>query len=147
MRTIPMPYTPRALPAKGDTLAQGKYLTTIAGCHLCHTPVDDQNQPLPGMDFAGGYELPQPNGRIVRTANITPHYDTGIGAWDEDEFVGRFKEYADSTKSRIYVGPDGDNTDMPWLHLAGMKVEDLGAIYSYIRTVPPIENSIEKYPK
>ena len=119
MRTLPKPYLPKQRPAANDTLAQGKYLTTIAGCHFCHTPVGDKNQPLPGMDFAGGMDFLLPNGRTVRTPNITPHQDAGIGAWDRDYFVGRFKEYADSTESHIPVPPDGENTVMPWLQYAG----------------------------
>ena len=146
MRTIPKPYTVRSLPAKGDTLALGEYLATIGSCQFCHTPTE-QGAPLPGMDFAGGAEFPLPNGRIVRSANITPHYDTGIGAWDKAYFIGRFKEYADSTKNHIRVSKDGDNTMMPWTHLAGMTVEDLTAIYNYLRTVPSVENSVEKHPK
>lgn len=145
MRTFPKPYNPKQLPAISDTLARGKYLSTVAGCHFCHTPVNDKKEPLPGMDFAGGMDFYLPNGRQVRTANITPHDPTGIGAWDQAYFVGRFKEYADSTSNRIEVGKDGDNTVMPWLHYAGMAVEDLSAIYRYLRMVPPLENTIEKY--
>ncbi len=147
MRMIPKPYSPGQLPAKSDTLALGKYLTTIAGCHMCHTPIDDKGKTLPGMDFAGGFEFFLPTGRIVRSANITSHYDLGIGAWDKAYFIGRFKEYADSTKNHIPVSKDGDNTMMPWLHFAGMTVEDLTAIYGYLRTVAPVENAVEKHPK
>jgi hypothetical protein len=35
---------------------------------------------------------------------------------------------------------------MPWLTYAGMTDEDLGAIYEYLRTVPAIENRVEKFP-
>ncbi len=147
MRTIPQPYSPSQLPAKSDTLALGEYLTTIASCRMCHTPIGDKGQPLPGMDFAGGFEFSLPNGRIVRSANITPHRDTGIGAWEESYFIGRFKEYADSTKSHIRVSQNGDNTMMPWTHFSGMTVEDLTAIYSYLKTVAPVENAVEKHAK
>jgi mono/diheme cytochrome c family protein len=146
VRTIPKPYAPQPLPPASDTLAYGKYLSTVAGCHFCHTPTDDQGQALPGMDFAGGMEFKFPNGAIVRSANITPEEDTGIGAWDKPYFVGRFKEYADSTNSHIPVANDGDNTVMPWTMYAGMTEGDLSAIYNYLRTVKPLKNVVERYP-
>lgn len=109
--------------------------------------MNEQMQPLPGMDFAGGHEMPLPSGQIVRSANITPDFDTGIGAWDKAYFINRFKEYADSTKSHIPVAKDSENTVMPWMMYAGMTVEDLGAIYSYLRTLQPVKNAVEKHPK
>jgi len=108
--------------------------------------MDKRKQPLPGMDFAGGNDLQLPTGNIVRSANITPEYDTGIGAWDKAYFIGRFKEYADSTNSHIPVAKGSENTVMPWTMYAGMTEEDLGAIYSYLRTVKPVKNAVEKHP-
>jgi hypothetical protein len=35
---------------------------------------------------------------------------------------------------------------MPWLTYSGMTEEDLGAIYSYLKTVPPIENNVNPFP-
>jgi hypothetical protein len=34
---------------------------------------------------------------------------------------------------------------MPWTMYANMTEEDLGAIYAYLQTVPPIENRVEKF--
>jgi mono/diheme cytochrome c family protein len=147
VRTIPKAYEPQPLPSSTDTVAYGKYLSTVAGCQFCHTPMDDKGQPLPGMDFAGGQEFKFPWGPVVNSANITPEMDTGIGAWDKDYFIGRFKEYADSTKSHIPVAKDGENTVMPWTMYAGMTEADLSAIFSYLRTVKPVKNQVEKHPK
>jgi mono/diheme cytochrome c family protein len=146
VRTLPKPYAPPP-PSPADTVAYGKYLSTIAGCHFCHTPVDDMGQPLPGMDFAGGSEFKDPRIGIVRTANITPENDTGIGAWDKEYFIGRFKEKADSTGKYIPVVQGGENTVMPWTMYAGMTEEDLSAIYGYLRSVKPVMNQVEKHPK
>jgi len=147
VRALPEPYKQKPRPTPSDTVAYDKYLTTAASCHFCHTQMDNRGQPLPGMDFAGGNELGFTNGTVVRSANITPEYDTGIGAWDKAYFVGLFKEYADSTNSHIPVAKDGENTVMPWTMYAGMTEEDLGAIYSYLRTVKPVKNAVEKHPK
>jgi len=146
-RTFPQPYKPEPRPAASDTVAYGKLLTSVAGCHFCHTQTNDKGEALPGMDFAGGLEHYIPERGIVRSANITPDEDTGIGAWDKIYLVTRFKEYADSTNSHIPVAKDGENTVMPWTMFAGMTEADLGAIYTYLRTVQPVRNEVEKHPK
>lgn len=145
MRTIPQPYTPKSRPPASDTIAYGKYLTTVAGCHFCHTNVDDRGQALPGMDFAGGMEFKNPRLGVMRSVNITPEADTGIGAWERGYFINRFKEYADSTSRHIPVAKGQANTVMPWTMYAGMKEEDLSAIYAYLRTVPPVKNQVERF--
>ncbi|MDZ7269149.1 MAG: cytochrome c [candidate division KSB1 bacterium] len=147
VRTIPKSYVPKPRPPAGDTLAHGKYLNIVSGCHFCHTPVDDKGGALPGMDFAGGQEFRLPGGAVVRTANLTPENDTGIGGWDETYFVNRFKEYADSAATRIAVAPGGENTVMPWTMYAGMTEDDLRAIYRYLRTVKPVIHQVEKHPQ
>jgi mono/diheme cytochrome c family protein len=147
VRTIPKPYEPKPGPSPSDTLAYGKYLSIVAGCQFCHTPIDDKGQPLPGMDYAGGQEFRFPWGEIMRTANITPEYDTGIGAWDRDYFIGRFKDYADSANAHIDVAKGEGNTIMPWTMYAGMTEADLSAIYRHLRSVKPIRNEVDKHPK
>jgi mono/diheme cytochrome c family protein len=147
VRTIPQPYHPQPRPSASDTLAYGKYMSMIAGCAFCHTPVDDKGQPLPGMEFAGGMEFKDPMLGTMRSANITPEENTGIGAWDKDYFIGRFKEYADSSRSHIPVAKGEANTVMPWTMYAGMTAEDLSAIYGYLRTVKPVRNEVEKFVK
>ena len=56
--------------------------------------------------LGGGNAMPDMNGRIVKTANITPEPETGIGKWSEDEFVRllRFGVRPDLTRHRV---PDG----------------------------------------
>lgn len=148
MRTIPQPYVSQPLPASSDAIAYGKYLATVAGCHFCHTKTDDHGQPLPGMDYAGGMEFKDAAlGGIARTANITPEQNTGIGAWDRAYFINRFKEYADSSNSHIHVAPGEANTVMAWTMYAGMTEEDLSALYSFLRTVKPVRNEVEKFSK
>jgi hypothetical protein len=63
-------------------VAYGQYLVRVASCSDCHTQIDNRGQPLPGMAFAGGNQFRDPdNGYRVRSANITPDADTGIGTW------------------------------------------------------------------
>ncbi len=147
VKTIPKDAdSPMTLPSRSDTLNYGKYLVTISACADCHTPMDDKGNFLPGMDFAGGMEFTSPlTGDIVRSANITQSHETGIGTWTEEVFVGRFTAYRDSVH-RNKVVPAGEfNTAMPWLLMSGIKDEDLKAIYRYMKTIPPVENKVEKF--
>ena len=50
---------------------RGEYLVTIAGCSDCHTPQDAHGQPMAGLEFAGGFVLDGPWGRVA-SANLTP---------------------------------------------------------------------------
>lgn len=143
VRTIPQPADPQPLPSPSDTLAYGKYLVSVAACAECHTPME-KGEPKPGMDFAGGAEFNLPFG-LVRSANITPDEETGIGSWDRQEFIDRFKEYADSAASHRPVDQGDFNTIMPWIVYSGMTEEDLGAIYAYLRTQKPVEHRVTTF--
>jgi hypothetical protein len=41
--------------------------------------------------------------------------------------------------------PGDFQTIMPWVMYAGMKEEDLKAIYAYLQSLPPTDNKIEKF--
>jgi hypothetical protein len=143
-RTIPSDPEPQPSPDSSDSVATGNYLTRVAGCLFCHTPVE-QGTPIPGKEFSGGHEFSDPELGVVRSANITTDRETGIGSWTKDAFIKRFKAYADSAGRHIPVAEGAMQTAMPWTLYAGMTEEDLGAIYAYLRTMPPIQNKVEKF--
>jgi mono/diheme cytochrome c family protein len=143
INTMPKEASFSKKPAEEDLLAYGKYVFTAASCNECHTQ-KVQGEPLPGMFLAGGFEFPLPNKTVVRSANITPDMETGIGKWTEEEFVNRFKKYSDSTFVAQPVGPGEFQTVMPWLFYTGMKETDLKAIYAYLKTVPAVSNNVTK---
>lgn len=132
-------------PSPGDSVAYGRYLTRIGGCYECHTPKDERDQMIPEMAFAGGWELKGPWGRNL-TANITPHPTTYMGQSTREAFIARFKSFAHFDASNAPAAQPGRNTVMPWIEYAGMTEQDLGAIYDYLKTVPPIENRINPFP-
>ncbi len=147
VRTIPKAADFKKRPEKSDTVAYGKYLTTLASCGDCHTP-QQKGEPVPGMSFAGGMKFVLPWG-TVRTANITPDTETGIGSWTKEQFINRFKTFDNEAARQIVFKPPFDeghfNTLMPWTQYAGMTEEDLGAIYAYLRTVPAVSHKVQKY--
>lgn len=132
-------------PHPSNRLAYGKYLAFMGGCHECHSPHDDRGQIIPGRDFAGGWDLKAPGVRNV-TANITPHAATYVGRATRDEFIARFKSFASLTAATAPPASPGRNTIMPWIAFSGMTEEDLGAIYDYLRTVPPVDHQVMAFP-
>lgn len=136
---------PVAEPDRNNRLAYGKYLTQIGACAECHTPKDDKGNSLPGKEFAGGFEMHTPWFRVV-TANITPHPSTFMGRATKEEFIGRFRAFQNFTAENAPPAPKGRNTLMPWIDLSGMTDEDLGAIYDYLKTVPPVADKVNPFP-
>jgi mono/diheme cytochrome c family protein len=144
VRTIPQPYTPQPAPDRGNLVAYGQYLTTIAGCSDCHTQ-RQKGQPVAGMTFAGGMDFPLPRGGVVHSANISPDMKTGIGAWTREVFVARFQAFRPEQNKPAPVADGAFNTIMPWTMYAGMTDEDLGAIYAYLRTVKPVAHEVKSF--
>lgn len=144
IHTIPAKKVSAKKPDPSDTVAYGGYVTNAAGCIECHTQVD-RGQIIPELAFAGGREFAFPDGSVVRSPNITPHEQTGIGRWTKSQFIARFKMYADSTYALPNVAPGEFNTMMPWMMYATMTEQDLGAIYAYLRSVAPVENAVARF--
>ena len=87
-------------------------------------------KPIPGH----GLEVGEESRLIATAANLTPHNGTGLGSWDEADFMRVFREG---------VGPDGMPVDssMPWFALDAMSDEELSALWMFLQTVEPIENA------
>lgn len=131
-------------PDKSDIVEYGKYVFTIASCVDCHTP-QKQGKPVEGMYLAGGFPFPLPSGGVAHSANITPDMETGIGNWNADAFVARFKAYADSSYVPAKIKTGDFNTIMPWAMYAHMQEEDLRAIFAYLQTVKPVKNKVTTF--
>lgn len=142
INTMPQKFEPMTLPALEERIAYGKYITTAALCAECHTK--KENGQVVGKSFAGGFEFKQPDGSVIRSANITPH-ETGIGKWSKEYFIDRFKTFADSSYTPHKVSAGQKQTMMPWMTYSGMTETDLGAIYDYLQTIPPVENTVVTY--
>ncbi len=143
MHTIPHKATPRSKPSASDSVAYGGYLVTMAGCVECHTKVDEKMQLVAGTEFGGGREFNLPAGTL-RTPNITFH-TSGIGSWNREIFISRFKTYADSNYHSPELVMTDFNTIMPWTMYGRMTEADLSSIYQYLKTIKPIDNKVEKF--
>ena len=117
----PMPATPE-LAIRGQILANG-----LGACGHCHSMTGDPNEPL-----SGGRTMSDKFGDI-QGPNITLAA-SGIGSWSEGDFIRTF---------RAYVKPNG-GVVAPSFHsgVEWMSDVDLGALTTYIRSLPAVENEV-----
>ena len=80
------------------------------------------------------------------SANITPDPDTGIGKMSEAEFIERFHQYRKYAADGPPAVQPESFTVMPWMSYSRMSAEELSAIYAFLRTIKPVNNSIETHP-
>ncbi len=121
------------VPDLSNPVKRGEYLATLADCVGCHTPVDEQGVPLPGLDFSGGQWFKGPWGEVA-SANITPDA-SGISYYTEKTFVTALRTG--------HVGARRLSTIMPWGLFKGMTDQDLKSIYAYLKTVKPIQHRVD----
>jgi len=144
INTLPKKAAFHPKPDSDDELAYGKYMATASGCIECHTK-QDKGQ-IVGEEFAGGFEFPLPNGSLVRSANLTPDKETGMGYMSKEAFVRRFKAYGDSAYHSPACSEKGAfQSVMPWTMYAGMEEKDLAAIFVYLQSLKPVSNQVVKF--
>jgi mono/diheme cytochrome c family protein len=142
MRTMPQEAQLTKIPSKTDALAYGRYMTMAAACMDCHTNFSKGK--YVGPEGGGGREFLFPDGSILRTANLTPH-ETGLGNVSKKQFIRLFKRYSDSGETLPKVAPGDLQTIMPWYMYSGMTEEDLAAIYTYLQSLEPFDNEVERF--
>lgn len=114
---------------------RGEYLAHIAGCNLCHTPMGKMG-PDTSKAYAGGLEVKEAFG-TWRSPNITMHEATGIGSWTDEQIIKAVREG---------VRPDGTGMIpiMPFMFYNAMSDDDAAALVAYLRTVPAVDNKVER---
>ncbi len=143
IRAIPKAPVFSKRPAATDRRATGAYLVRAAACTDCHTR--EENGLSVGEPFAGGNRYPIDGFGHVVSANITPDEETGIGSWNREQFIIRFKSLDRAAVARMPVAKGGANTVMPWWAYAGMTEQDLGAIYDFLMRQKPVLNDVAHF--
>jgi len=135
------PLIRRAIVPTPERKARGKYLVeAVSGCMDCHSPHDWKRHDaaiLPGQEGSGQElsalmkGLP---GRIV-APNLTPDPETGSGTWSDDALARAIREG---------IGHDGRALFpmMPYEHFRHLPNEDLASIIVFLRSLPPVRNSL-----
>jgi cytochrome c553 len=97
--------------------AYGRYLADVGGCTGCHGP-----------GLSGGRVAGTPPD-FPPASNLTP---TGIGHYTEADFFRALREGK---------RPSGTPIDsfMPWRYTRLMTDEDVRAVYTFLKSVPPRE--------
>jgi mono/diheme cytochrome c family protein len=144
MKTMPSKKQFSVKPDISNSAAYGEYLVKGASCTDCHTP-SDGGEPIPGKYLSGGIEIKLPGNTVVRTGNLTPDNETGLGLWTKEQFIKRFKDCSKPEFGNTPYKPGEFQTVMPWTVYSGLTEEDLGAIYDYLRTIPAVRNRVEKF--
>jgi mono/diheme cytochrome c family protein len=112
--------------AMGD-VAAGEYWVNVTGGCGCHF-----NRDLGAR--AGGNQFEGPFG-VVYAANITPHPETGIGNWTD-------QQVADAI--RLGVRADGRQLApaMPYRRFSALSDQDVMNLVAYLRSQEPVENAV-----
>ena len=145
-------------------IKKGQYLVTTLGCNDCHSPKrmgaqgpelipelmlsgfpsSIQMPPIPSEALKNGWSLFYPDltaavgpWGVSFAGNITPD-ETGIGTWSLEQFKiaitkGKFKGLENG---RSLLPP------MPSQNYAQMTDEDVTAIFTYLKSVPPVKNVV-----
>lgn len=117
-------------------IAQGEYLThAVAHCSACHGPGEKVNNHELGQknELQGGYVMKAGPFGTFYPANITNDPDTGIGKMSDPQLARVIKHGVDR---------NGGLAPLMGFAVGNMADEDLTAIVSYLRTVPPIKNQV-----
>ena len=123
---------------KADTsqavINRGKYLAeNVAHCGACHGDMSKMEHlnSVSELPLSGGFLFDLPIGQIY-AVNITSDVTTGIGALTDEQLVGALR-YGISHKGK---------TLLPLMPYQNMSDEDLTALISYLRTLPPVTNTV-----
>ena len=159
---VVLPARAQTAAADTDKVARGKYLVTTSGCHDCHTPwVMGPKGPEPDMTRAlSGHPqdmaLPPPPKMegpwimagaatntayagpwgVSYTANLTSDPETGLGKWTLRNFTETIRTGRHMGRGRPVLPP------MPVQVYRNWTDADFDAVYSYLRTVPAINNRV-----
>ncbi|PHQ29387.1 c-type cytochrome [Leeuwenhoekiella nanhaiensis] len=146
---------------------RGEYLVNIMDCAACHTPKTMTPQgPVPDMTrYMMGYDAaealpPLPDNVPIGpwalfkgdltaavgpwgtsyAGNITPD-DTGIGSWTLEQFSNAIRKgmYKGLENTRPLMPP------MPTQAYKNLSDEDVKAIFTYLKSLEPIENVVPAY--
>jgi mono/diheme cytochrome c family protein len=123
-------------PARPADWNRGRYLgEAVAHCGECHTPRNLAGVLDASRALAGSEEGPE--GELA--PNVTPDPETGIGDWSANDVIWLLQTGFE---------PDGDDVQGLMREVidhgyAQLTREDLAAIAGWLRSLPPVKNSLE----
>ncbi len=109
-----------------EQMERGEYLARAGNCFACHTVRG-------GEPYAGGVAIPTPFGTVF-SSNITPHPQSGLGAWSPDDFWNALHKGLSRNGAYLYPA-------FPFPNYTRIRREDADAMYAYLRTVKPVQRA------
>ncbi|MFN8547428.1 MAG: c-type cytochrome [Candidatus Eisenbacteria bacterium] len=141
MKPSPYPSGPVPEPNRGDPVAFGRYLVRdkflCYGCHTASFSEDPENPERIKGYLSGGFELLDPSGAKVLSANITPDDETGIGKFTAED-LGR--------ALRKGIRPDHTPVRPPMPRFYGITDEEIAAMHAYLKSLPAVKRAIPRPP-
>jgi cytochrome c553 len=135
--TIPGPDTT-------NLIAWGRYIAVnqleCFSCHSADFTKNNYNEPEKSAGFfGGGNKFEMPNGEVIYSRNLTMDEETGLGRWSEEEFI---------TALKTGKVPHGQPAlRIPMMPYAALTDGEAKAVYAYLKTVPKINNKVERVVK
>jgi mono/diheme cytochrome c family protein len=131
----PGPFRPD--PAHSAEVNRGAYLVqALAHCAECHTPRNIMGGLERSKAFSGTPDGPEGE----RVPNITPHPESGIGKWSAGDLTDLLKQ--GMTPDGDFVG--GSMAEVVRSTTSKLNDEDLRAVVTYLKTLPPIDNKVPR---
>ncbi len=147
-----------------DTVQRGAFLVETLGCNDCHSPkrmTASGPEIIPELMLSGfpaDHKLPEQDKNALKkgwllfapdltaaagpwgvsfAGNLTPD-PSGIGLWPYENFKRAL------TQGK-YKGIEGSRTllpPMPWQNYVNLPDEDVRAIYTYLKSIKPVQNIV-----
>ncbi len=140
-KPFPYPENKISMPDTNNNVDLGRYLAYNLECFSCHSAdfkTNNYKDPTLSVGFFGGGNQPlNEKGQIIRTPNLTPDKNTGIGKWSKEQFIKAVK-FGILEKDHALRYPM-----IPYTQLTD---KEAGAIFEYLKTVPPINNKVIRSP-
>jgi mono/diheme cytochrome c family protein len=106
-----------------ELVARGAYLARAGNCMTCHTARG-------GAAYAGGRGIDTPFGTVF-ASNLTPDEKTGIGTWTAAHFWRALHNGRSKDGRLLYPA-------FPYPNYTQVTRADSDAIYSYLKSLPPV---------
>ncbi|HSY26289.1 MAG TPA: cytochrome c, partial [Burkholderiaceae bacterium] len=112
--------------SSADQIARGAYLARVGDCVACHTMRG-------GKPFSGGRAIATPYGKIY-SPNITPDAETGIGAWNADDFWRALHNGKSRNGEFLYPA-------FPFTDYTKVTRTDSDALFAYFKSLEAVHQS------
>jgi mono/diheme cytochrome c family protein len=129
-----------AAPTTAEAIDRGRYLVNhVAACVACHSQVQETVPGDPPVDgkLGAGRDFGEVSGSPIhiRSANLTPDQETGIGGWTDGEIARATREGVSKDGRTLFP-------QMPYeAYRETLSDGEMLDIIAYLRTLKPVNNA------